>query len=438
MLLTIHRGSKEVGGTCVELRSGESRIILDVGMPLVKPDGSEFDIREYDGLSSQELYDKSVLPQVDGLYEWQEPAIDGVLISHAHQDHYGFLNHLHKDIPAYLSQGTQKLIEITALFTGKQSPMKNSLCFSWPSRFRVGAFIITPYLVDHSSFSAFAFEIGDGEKRLFYSGDFRGHGPLSKAMEVLYRRVAPGVDVLLMEGTMLGRDGEAVLTEEELSGQAAEICASTDKAVFVYQSGQNISRAVSFYKAAKRTGRVFVPDVYMAYVLAEISRCPGGGKIPYPGHPGFDDVRVWYPQRLTSMLFDTDHKDIPLRYQSNKITKDEMSENIGKVMVFVRPGMQNDLRNIPGIDGSILIYSLWEGYKDKDRTRQFLDDIQGMGIRIESLHTSGHADLQALQRMSTTLMPKRIIPIHTFYPDQYQGLFAEPVQTIGKGEEISL
>lgn len=435
MFLTIHRGSKEVGGTCVELRSGESRIILDVGMPLVKPDGSEFDIREYDGLSSQELHNKSVLPQVEGLYEWQEPVIDGVLISHAHQDHYGFLNHLHKDIPVYLSQGTQKLIEITALFAGKQSSLENTLCFSWPSRFRVGSFAVTPHLVDHSSFSAFAFEIEDGEKRLFYSGDFRSHGPLSKAMEVLYQKVAPGIDALLMEGTMLGREAKAVQTEEELSKQAADICASTDKAIFIYQSGQNISRAVSFYKAAKRTGRAFVPDVYTAHVLAEISHCRGGESIPRPGHPGFDDVRVWYPQRLTSMLFDTDRKDIPMRYQPFKMTKDEMAEDLGKVMVFVRPGMQNDLRNIPGIDGSILIYSLWDGYKNRDRTRQFLDDVQSMRVSIETLHTSGHADLQALQRMSATLKPKRIIPIHTFYPDQYQNLFAEPVQIVGEDEE---
>ena len=273
---------------------------------------------------------------------------------------------------------------------------------------------------------------------MFYSGDFRGHGPLGKAMEVLYKKVAPGVDALLMEGTMLGRDAEAVQTDEELSKKAAEICASTDKAVFIYQSGQNISRAVSFYKAAKRTGRVFVPDIYTAHVLAEISHCPGGVKIPNPGHPGFDDVRVWYPQRLTSLLFKTDRKDIPLRYQPYKITKDEMAEDLSKVMVFVRPGMENDIRNITGIDGSILVYSLWEGYRGKDKTRQFLDAVQDMGVRVESLHTSGHADLQALQRMSATLKPKRIIPIHTFHPEQYQDLFSEPVQIVGKDEEAAV
>lgn len=436
MLLTVHRGSEEIGGTCVELRSHGSRIILDVGIPLVEEDGSEFNIREYDGLSGEELYDRRILPQVDGLYNWQVPGVDGVLISHAHQDHYGFLNHIHQDVPVYLSQGTLKLIEITALFTGRDNPLRNTLCFSWPSRFGVGAFIVTPHLVDHSSFSAFAFEIEDGEKRIFYSGDFRDHGYLGKAMKVLYQKVKPGADALLMEGSTLGREEGNAQTEAELAKQAIEICKRTQKAVFIYQSGQNVSRAVSFYKAANSAHRLFIPDVYTAHILTEVSYCPGGGSIPRPGFPGFEDVRVWYPQRLTSLLFNTDRKDIPLRYSPYKMTKDEMAGDLSKVMVFVRPGMENDLGNIPGIEGSTLIYSLWDGYRTKDRTRQFLEAVQHLGIEVETLHTSGHADLQALQRMSSHLKPKRIIPIHTFHPDQYQSLFSEPVQMVGQGEEV--
>jgi ribonuclease J len=438
MLLTIHRGSEEIGGTCVELRSGDSRIILDVGIPLVESDGSEFDIREYDGLSGEELHDSKVLPQVKGLYDWEEPVIDGVLISHAHLDHYGFLKYVHGQIPVYLSQGTQKIIEITALFTGKDNPLRNTLCFSWPSRFRVGAFIITPHLVDHSSFSAFAFEIEDGEKRVFYSGDFRDHGYLGRAMEVLYQKVQPGPDALLMEGTTLGREEGYAQTEEELSEQALEICAGTNEAVFIYQSGQNISRAVSFYKAAKRSRRLFIPDIYTAHVLTEVGHCRGGENIPRPGYPGFDDVKVWYPQRLTSLLFDTDREDIPLLYKPYKVTKDEMAEDLSKIMVFVRPGMENDLQNIRDIEGSTLIYSVWDGYRTKEKTSQFLEAVQHLGIRIETLHTSGHADLKALQRMSAQLKPTRIIPIHTFHPEQYQRLFIEPVQVIGQNEWIEI
>lgn len=34
MRVRIHRGTKEIGGTCVELESQGKRIVLDVGLPL--------------------------------------------------------------------------------------------------------------------------------------------------------------------------------------------------------------------------------------------------------------------------------------------------------------------------------------------------------------------------------------------------------------------
>jgi len=434
MKLIIHRGNKEIGGTCVELCSGNSRIILDIGMPLVKLDGKEFNMQEYDGLTGEELLDKTVLPQVDDLYSWQKPDIDGVLISHAHQDHYGFLKYVHPDIPVYLSSGTYKLIEITSLFSGKDNIPKNTLCFSWPSQFRVGSFTITPHLVDHSSFSAFAFEIEADGKRIFYSGDFRKHGYLGKTLDILYNKVAPSVDTLLMEGTMFGRGSDQVQTEKELSQAAIDLFRKTEKAVLIYQSGQNISRVVSFYKAAKRTGRRFVFDVYTAHVLSELSHCPGGENLPRPGYPGFEDVYVWYPQRLTSLLFNTNRKDIPLRYQPYKITKEEMSKDLKKIVLYVRPGMQGDISRIQDIKGSTLIYSLWDGYRSKGKTTQFIKAVTNLGIVVETLHTSGHADIKALKHMVAELQPKQIIPIHTFHPDEYVSMFGASVKTVQQGE----
>ena len=74
MTLRIRCGSRKVGGSCVGLRARSSRIIIDIGMPLVKPEGSEFDMREYAELFGSELFEKEILPRVEDLYEWQTPA----------------------------------------------------------------------------------------------------------------------------------------------------------------------------------------------------------------------------------------------------------------------------------------------------------------------------------------------------------------------------
>ncbi len=430
MIVQIHRGSQEIGGSCVQLSAGNTRIILDVGMPLVNPDGSEFNMRDYDGLSGAELVEASVLPRVEGLYAWQQPSVDAVLISHAHQDHYGLIKYVHPDIPVYMSEGTLKLLEISALFSGTVPPPGNTRIFDWPSEFQVGDFQIIPHLVDHSSAHAFAFEIAAAGKRVLYSGDFRAHGHIGqKALRILYEKVEPGVDALLMEGTMLGRDTAPVQTEKELSETATEICRQTGKAVLIYQAGQNISRAVSFYKAAKRSRRLFVLDVYTAHVLREMSLLPGGKNLPYPGKSGFGDVRVWYPSKLTTRIMSMGREDIVHRYHAQKISLEEMAADLSKVMLFVRPGMENHFPNIPGLSGSTLIYSLWEGYQSQGRIKEFLDKIKSMGIKLEPLHTSGHADIPSLQQMANNLKPKKIIPIHTFHPDDYATLFNFPVET---------
>lgn len=43
MKLTIHRGSKEIGGTCIELQLATSRILIDFGLPLVDENKERFD-----------------------------------------------------------------------------------------------------------------------------------------------------------------------------------------------------------------------------------------------------------------------------------------------------------------------------------------------------------------------------------------------------------
>ena len=38
MRLRIHRGAKEIGGTCIEVEAAGKRLVLDAGLPLDAPD----------------------------------------------------------------------------------------------------------------------------------------------------------------------------------------------------------------------------------------------------------------------------------------------------------------------------------------------------------------------------------------------------------------
>ena len=101
MKLTILRGTKEIGGSCVELSTANSRILIDFGMPLVNKDRERFVPDILKGKSVEELKKLSILPRIDGLYNGEKKLIDAILISHSHLDHYGFLSYVHPDIPIY-------------------------------------------------------------------------------------------------------------------------------------------------------------------------------------------------------------------------------------------------------------------------------------------------------------------------------------------------
>ena len=85
MKFKIHRGTKEIGGSCVEVWTENTRILLDFGMPLVERDGKEFDFNKFRELNAQELIEHGVLPDIKGLYNETYKLIDGVIISHPHK-----------------------------------------------------------------------------------------------------------------------------------------------------------------------------------------------------------------------------------------------------------------------------------------------------------------------------------------------------------------
>ena len=155
MKIIIHRGTKEIGGSCVELMTDSSRIMIDFGMPLVDSKKQPFDSKSIAGKSIEELKDKKILPNVKGLYKNEKSQIDAILISHSHLDHYGLLDFANNEIPVCISQGAKELVEATNIFLNKNVQLLNTQIIKHLSPFHIKDFKITPYLVDHS-----AFEIG--------------------------------------------------------------------------------------------------------------------------------------------------------------------------------------------------------------------------------------------------------------------------------------
>lgn len=416
MKLTIFRGTKEIGGTLVEVKSNMTRILIDAGYPLFlnnKPIE-----KKIASLDSHTLLSLGVIPKISGLYKWDEPTFDAVLISHAHLDHYGLLQYIHPTIPIYLSEGTEMIIRLSQTFKIYAQFPINSKTFKMYENFQIGNFTIRPFLMDHSAFDAAAFELMTEGKTLIYTGDFRGHGRKSVCLDGFIRQASKKADVLLVEGTMLGRTDELPRTESDLEEEIVRDLRNHLYPVLFQCSSQNIDRLVTFYRASIKSNRLFVVDIYTANVLYELHKL--GSSVPYPSLE-YKNIKVFYPLFLTDKVFKVIGNEYAYRFSEFRISRSQLENEQSNVMMIVRPNMLIDIRRC-GFIGGLLYYSMWRGYRDDKKQIKFESEIKSLMFEIKLLHTSGHASIPDIQRLITGLNPQKIIPIHTMLPQEFIGI----------------
>lgn len=432
MQLIIHRGTHEIGGSCVELKTKNARLVMDIGLPLVDEKREMFDFKPYKKLSGPQLIEKKILPDVTGLYKFENTnkRPDALLISHPHLDHFGLLSYVSPNIPLYMSKGCKKLIEMSFYFNEEVFDFeKTEIVATWKP-FKIKDVIITPYLVDHSGFDALAFKIKAGGKRIFYSGDFRGHGRKHIVFDRIVKKPPKAIDYLLLEGSHIEEEEGKYDTEVDVENCLIELLNDKEKLYFINTSSQNIDRIVSIYRACKETGRVFVIDPYTAHIL-EAAR-----SVSYaiPQHDWNKNMKVFITENRFTKIMQKD--DTISRFAQSKIEYEDIIKDKGRYLIKDSYSTRNRFANNKGLSDTILIYSVWRGYLERDEKMcAFWEDN---GVPIVHVHTSGHAHKADLKKFADALRPKVIIPIHTFSPDKYKECFDNQIKVCEDREIIDL
>ena len=355
-----------------------------------------------------------------------------LVLSHAHQDHYGLASYIGSNCKFYLGGATHQLIELTNIFTNRTWSITNFHHFFREHPFLIGDIEITPWLMDHSAFDSYAFLIKSNGKSLFYSGDFRDHGRNAPAFESLIKTVEKEVDFLLLEGTTIGRTNGKFLPESAIEEQLITLFRKNTGINLIYTSGQNIDRLISIYNACKETNKTMAIDFYLANVLTELAFYED---VPFPSIK-YPEIRVFYPYRLSLMMRRKGMLELLYNVRGRKITRKEINDDAENMVMVVRPTMQSDLELIPNINGGTFIYSMWEGYLQDGKTVDFVEYLSSRGLTEHHLHTSGHADVETLKRLVEALQPKTLVPIHTFEADAYKTIFTNVHVRQVKDKEI--
>ena len=383
----------KIGGNVIEIGNKETRIVIDFGMDL----------------------DNDSLKVIEGLTK-DTSIYDAVVISHYHGDHIGLIHTINKDIPIYIDEKALQIYQTTQSFLGKSYKL-NTKHFVHQQSFQIKTIKITPYLIDHSAYNAYMFYIEDGEDSILFTGDFRLSGykhTLIKLVEMNCRNV----NKLIIEGTNYKFD-KKYITEQQLQAKA-EGYMRTYRNVLILQSSTNIDRLVSFYKAAKRTGKVFIQDIFTANITKLL-----GNRIP---NINFKDVYAFLPIHYH-------HKSISFSQKYIKPFRHKMKGYIfTKPFVFlIKVSMIDDLKQLYQkglLENTCLLYSMWNGYKDS--MKDFFDELERLNIPVYDLHTSGHATKQQIDGFIQKIGPNQIYPIHTENYELFKVKYGDKVVDINK------
>ncbi|MEI7948398.1 MAG: MBL fold metallo-hydrolase [bacterium] len=389
MKIKIYRGTKEIGGTCVELMAANGKVLwIDLGAPL-----------------SLENPDVS----------YQTNKVDALLISHSHQDHYGLMESVGSEVPIYIGQVSKELIEATRIFLGKPTPNCNFKEIGAWKEFEVAdTFNVFPYLVDHSSPEAFAFLIECDGMRVFYSGDFRSTGRKRICFEKMIKNPPKNIDLLLIEGTMINRDKQDYATELILEEELVKRIKEQENATFVISSAQNIDRFCSVFNACRLNNKTLIIDIYNAWVLDVVRK-------KSPGLPTMDSkiVKVYAHPNQMQKISDLGYTEFIDRININAIGNG-IFKNPSDFVYFLRCPSTKLIDALRPTGRIKMVYSQWKGYLEPEHKTYCTDTIKEWinqkKVDFEVIHTGGHATIEDLIILSKAINPKKTIPIHTDNP----------------------
>lgn len=502
--------SGEIGGNKILVETGERTWFLDFGMGFGRA-GRFFDefLQPRGACGLRDYLRLGLIPPLEGIYRddlcAHEPGLwdryrrqphyrriehlDGVLLSHAHQDHNGYVGFLKRETALYtglmtalIGKGMQDLGgagefcyvapkqvteegtlrgvsavrqgrphyicetddhaasalgDLRAFFARHPGPKTvfESAALEIADVDRLG---IRFFRVDHSIPGSGAFAIHTPIGWIGYSGDLRRHGHSRWRTEKFATELAALKPVLLIvEGTRL--DDNAATEEPAVHDAAREVVRREKGLVIADFSARNIERLRTFWDIARELGRRFVVTTKDAYLLQQMHLIDP--KIPSPDEDGLAILRVPRGSRREQW-----ERDVLETFGGHVTDAAGIKRSPSGYLLSLSYWDIGALIDIEPESGTF-IYSASEAYDeeqkfDHQRLENWLDyfkltTVGGLpGAEQGPFHASGHIDGPGMEWVIETINPGRILPVHTQRLNWFEARWPERVMKAGYGEAM--
>jgi ribonuclease J len=498
----------EIGGNKILVETGERTFFLDFGMGF-GASGKYFDefLQPRSAVGLRDYLRMGLIPPLEGIYRddlcaherdlWERcrsrphyrriEHLDGVLLSHAHQDHNGSLGFLNQTVPIYtglmtaligkgmqdlggnefsyiapkvvedgvlkavrpatrigrphyvcesdeqITTALEKLREFFRFYPGSKTTFEPAPC----ETASLNPLGVKFFRVDHSIPGSGAFAINTPIGWIGYSGDLRRHGHRRDRTEKFVRELVNlKPELLIIEGTRL--DETAPVEEPAVHGAALEVVRKEKGLVIADFSARNIERLRTFRDIAKELGRRLVVTPKDAYLLEQMHVIDP--QIPAPDEDGLSILRA---PRATH---DTWEKQLMERFDGHTTDAATIRKAPGSHILCLSYW---DIASLIDIEpaGGTYIYSASEAYDEEQhfdhvRLANWLDffhltKVGGLpGAEKGPFHASGHIDGAGMEWVIDTVNPKMILPVHTQKLGWFEKRWPEKIVKAGYGEAV--
>ncbi|MCH6204037.1 ribonuclease J [Brucella ciceri] len=338
-----------------------------------------------------------ILPDIRYL-EAEKHNLRGIVITHAHEDHFGALLDLwpRLKVPVYATPFTAGLLEAKRQ-SEDGAPDIPITIYKAGEKFEVGPFKIEAVAVTHSIPEPVSLALTTPLGTVVHTGDWKmdpepSLGPVID--EARFRAIGDaGVLALICDSTNALREGESP-SERKVGDSLRELIENARGRVAITTFSSNVGRIRSITEAARDAGRqVLVVGRSMKRAISVATEL--GYMEGLPEYLSEEDYG--YIPRENVVMILTGSQGEP-RAALAKLARDEMRSlalTAGDTVIY-------SSRAIPGNEKAIL-----------DIKNRLIDrGIKIIGDEDALVHVSGHPRRSELRRMYSWVRPQILVPVH--------------------------